>query len=107
MQFLYYYYYLLIYLGGRGGSYRWAIPCNACNNTTNRISSHTDSIYSFDHLVSIFWIWAPNNITLNLVIFYTGESQANVYSRKKNQENRNWGMRETERERMEMWARNA
>jgi hypothetical protein len=81
--FLYYYYYYFFIFFGGGGSYTWAIPRNARNNAADRISFHTDSIYSFNHLVSIFWIWAPNNITLNLVIFYTGKSQANDTFKKK------------------------
>ena len=51
---------------GEERAYTWNISHNARDNTTNRISSHSDGINGINHLLRILRIWAPNNITLYL-----------------------------------------
>lgn len=48
-------------------AYTRAIPNNACNNTTNRIPSHSDSINCSNHLLSILRIRTSDNVTLYLI----------------------------------------
>lgn len=54
----------------RVGTYAWNISCYACDDTTDRIPSHSNSINGSNHLLCVLRIWAPNNITLYLEMFH-------------------------------------
>ena len=52
--------------GERERSHPWDIPHNAGDNTADRIAFDSNDINGINHFLRIFWVWASDDIALNL-----------------------------------------